>query len=112
MTAVRAERADMAADGNEITITGCSTFKEIGDRIELEWQLSGKPSLEWAEIFEMTAVSDRRGVLEWVKGGSPDVIGAAIRWFVPTSHTDDAGAEVLYRLAVANERCGLTSVQT
>jgi hypothetical protein len=81
-----------------------STFKEIGNRIEIEWQLDARPDLEWAEIFQMAAVADRRGTLEWVNGGDPDVIGTVIRWFVPTEHIDDADAEVHYRVSVANKR--------
>ncbi len=94
-----------ATDCGEIKIAGRSKFEEIGDRIEVEWQLDAPPDLEWAETFEMTAVADRQGTLEWVRGGGPDVIGNVVRWFVPTSHIEDADAEVRYRVAVANERC-------
>ena len=87
-----------------IRIIDRSTFKEIGSRIEIEWQLDERPDLEWAEIFQMAAVADRRGTLEWVNGGDPDVLGTVIRWFVPTAHIDDADAEVHYRVAVANKR--------
>ena len=87
-----------------IRIIERSTFKEIGNRIEVEWQLDARPDLEWAEIFQMTAVADRRGTLEWVNGGDPDVLGTVIRWFVPTAHIDDADAEVHCRTAVANKR--------
>jgi hypothetical protein len=101
-----------ARDWDGISITGRSTFKEIGNRIEVEWQLDAHPDLEWAEIFEMTAVADRQGTLEWVRGGGPDVIGTVIRWFVPTSHIDDADAEVLYRVSVANKRRERASTQS
>jgi hypothetical protein len=87
-----------------IRIIERSTFKEIGNRIEVEWQLDARPDLEWAEIFQMAAVADRRGTLEWVNGGDPDVLGAVIRWFVPTAHIDDADAEVHSRVEVANKR--------
>jgi len=94
-----------------ISVTHRSTFKEIGNRIEVEWQLDARPSLEWAEIFETTDVADRRGTLEWINGGDPDVIGTVIRWFVPTSHIDDADAEVHYRVSVANKRCARISAR-
>jgi len=81
-----------------------TTVKEIGDRVEIEWQLNAKPQLEWAEIFQLAVPSDRSGSSEWVKGGSPDVIGAAIRWFVPRDEVENAEAEVQHRLNVANER--------
>ena len=98
-------------DLDGIRITDRSTFKEIGNRIEVEWQLNARPHLEWVEIFQTAAVADRRGTLEWVRGGDPDVIGTAIRWFVPTSHIDDADAEVHYRVSVANNRCERISIQ-
>jgi len=100
-----------ATDLDGISITGRSTFKEIGNRVEVEWQLGAQPDLEWAEVFEMAAVADRQGTLEWVRGGGPDVIGTVIRWFVPTSHIDDADAEVRYRVSVANNRCERASAQ-
>jgi hypothetical protein len=87
-----------------IRITNRKTFKEIGDRVEVEWELSTRPQLEWAEIFQMASISDRRGSREWVMGGGPDVIESVLRWFVPTSQIENADAEVLHRVAVANER--------
>jgi hypothetical protein len=101
-----------ATHWDEIRITGRCTFKEIGDRIEVEWQLDAQPDLEWAEIFELTAVADRQGTLEWVRGGGPDEIGNVIRWFVPTSHIEDADAEVRYRVSVANKRCERASTES
>jgi hypothetical protein len=98
-------------DQDGIRITQRSTFKETGNRLEVEWQLDVLPNLEWAEIFQMAAVADRRGTLEWVNGGDPDVIGTVIRWFVPTAHIEDADAEVHHRLAVANKRRETTSTQ-
>src|ERR1039458_9199819 len=89
-----------------------STFKEIGNRIEIEWQLDARPDLEWAEIFQMAAVADRRGTLEWVNGGDPDVIGTVIRWFVPTEHIEEADAEVRSRASVANKRHEGVSTQS
>ena|ERR1039458_5624451 len=100
-----------ARDRGEIRITDRSTFKEIGNRIEVEWQLDAQPDLEWAEIFQMAAVADRHGTLEWVRGGDPDVIDTVIRWFVPTSHIDDAEAEVRSRVSVANKRCERASTR-
>jgi hypothetical protein len=91
----------------EIKITERTTFKEIGERLEVEWQLSAEPELEWAEIFQMAAPSDRHGSPEWVKGGNPDVIGSVIRWFVPSGEIENAEAEVQHRLSVANQRLGL-----
>jgi hypothetical protein len=101
-----------ATDRDGICITDRRTFKEIGDRTEVEWQLDAQPDLEWAEVFEMTAVADRQGTLEWVRGGGPDVIGNVVRWFVPTSHIHDADAEVLYRASVANKRCESDPIQS
>jgi len=96
---------------NEIRITHRKTFKEIGDRVEVEWELSARPELEWAEIFQMASISERRGSLEWVNGGGPDVIESVIRWFVPTSQIENADAEVLHRISVANERFAPLSSQ-
>ena len=90
-----------------IRIVGRTTVKEVGDRLEIEWQLSAKPELEWAEIFQLAAPSDRHGSLEWVKGGGPDVMDGVIRWFVPSGEIEDAEAEVRHRLSVANQRFGL-----
>ncbi len=91
-------------DGRTITIVGRTTAEEIGDRVEIEWKLSGAPELEWAEVFQMADVAERQGTLEWVVGGGPDVLADAVRWFVPTEHVEDADAEVRYRLRVANDR--------
>jgi hypothetical protein len=96
-------------DRNGIRITNRSTFKEIGCRVEVEWQLSAQPDLEWAEIFQMASAAQRQGSLEWVNGGNPDVIGTVIRWFVPTSQIENADTEVAYRVSVANERNGRTT---
>ena len=99
---------DMAeANREEIRIVDRTTVKEVGDRFEIEWQLSTKPELEWAEIFQLAAPSERHGSPEWVRGGGPDVIGAVIRWFVPSEEIENADAEVQDRLSVANERFGL-----
>ena len=98
---------DMAgAKWEDIRIVGRSTVKEVGDRLEIEWQLSAKPELEWAEIFQLAAPSDRHGSLDWVEGGGPDVLGSVVRWFVPSGEVEDADAEVQHRLSVANQRFG------
>jgi hypothetical protein len=97
---------DMAG-AKEISIVDRTTVKEVGDRCEIEWQLSAKPELEWAEIFQLAAQSDRHGSAEWVKGGGPDVMGAVVRWFVPSGDIENADAEVRHRLSVANQRSGL-----
>ena len=94
------------AKKDAIRIVNRTTVKEVGDRMEVEWQLSATPDLEWAEVFQLAVPSDRQGSSEWVRGGSPDVIGAAIRWFVPSEEVEDAEAEVQHRLNVANERTG------
>jgi len=94
----RKDKAMVDEVRNGIRIIERSTFKEIGDRIEVEWQSDARPSLEWAEIFRMAGAAHRRGTLEWVKGGSPDVMGTVIRWFVPTAHVDDADAKVYTRI--------------
>jgi len=99
---------DMAgANREEIRIVDRTTVKEVGDRFEIEWRLSAKPELEWAEIFQLAAPSDRHGSLEWVKGGGPDVMGGVVRWFVPSGEIENADAEVQHRLSVANQRFGL-----
>jgi hypothetical protein len=99
---------DMAeTKGEDIRIVDRTTVKEVGDRFEIEWRLSAKPELEWAEIFQLAAPSDRHGSLEWVKGGGPDVMGAVIRWFVPSGEIESAEIEVQHRLSVANQRFGL-----
>ena len=94
----------MDTSWDEIRITNRKTFKEIGDRVEVEWELSARPELEWAEIFQMASISDREGRLEWVMGGGPDVIEGVVRWFVPTPQIENADAEVRQRVSVANER--------
>ncbi len=95
----------MAGAGWEgITITDRTAVKEVGDRIEVEWRLSAKPELEWAEIFQMAALTDRAGSVDWVMGGGPDVMDAVVRWFVPTAEIEEADAEVRHRLSVANQR--------
>jgi len=99
---------DMAGTkSKDIRIVDRTTVKEVGDRFEIEWQLSAKPELEWTEIFQFAAPSDRQGSPEWVEGGSPDVIGAVVRWFVPREKIENADAEVQHRLSVANQRFGL-----
>ena len=100
--------ANMAgAEREDIKIVDRTTVREVGDRFEIEWQLNAKPELEWAEIFQLAAQSDRHGSLEWVEGGGPDVIGTVVRWFVPSEEIENADAEVRHRLSVANERFGL-----
>ena len=94
----------------DIRIVNRTTVKEVGDRLEMEWQLSAKPDLEWTEIFQLVVPSARHGSTEWVDGGSPDVIGAAIRWFVPSEEVENAEAEVRHRLNVANNRSGQRQV--
>ena len=69
--------------------------------------LSAKPELEWAEIFQMAALTDREGPVDWVMGAGPDVMGAVVRWFVPTAAIDNADVEVRHRLSVANQRFGM-----
>jgi hypothetical protein len=90
----------------EIMIVDRSTTKEIGNRLEIEWRLSAKPELEWAEVFQLAVPSERPGSAELVGGGGPDVIGAVVRWFVPTGEIENADAEVRHRLSVANQRFG------
>jgi hypothetical protein len=90
----------------DITIVGRTTAEEIGDRVEVEWKLSDTPELEWAEIFQMADASVRRGALEWVLGGGPDVLYDVVRWFVPAKQVEDADAEVRHRLVMANGRFG------
>ncbi|HUY23345.1 MAG TPA: hypothetical protein VMV22_13495 [Acidimicrobiales bacterium] len=90
-----------------VRIVDRTTVKEVGDRFEIEWQLSATPDLEWAEVFQLATPSDRQGSLDWVKGGGPDVMGAVVRWFVPSGEIEGAEAEVQHRLSVANQRLGL-----
>jgi len=99
---------DMAGTkSKDIRIVDRTTVKEIGDRFEIEWQLSAKPELEWTEIFQLAAPTDRQGSPEWVEGGGPDVLGAGVRWFVPREEIENADAEVQHRLSLANQRFGL-----
>ena len=90
--------------GDPIRIIGRKTVEEPGDRVELEWELSARPPLQWAEIFQMVSPADRHGSVEWVRGGGPDVIGEVVRWFVPASEVEHADLEVRERLTVANQR--------
>jgi len=91
----------------DITIVDRTAVREVGDRIEVEWKLSAKPELEWAEMFQIADVSDRKGSIEWVQGGGPDVMGAVVRWFVPGGEIESADAEVKRRMSIANERFGM-----
>ena len=96
----------MDRDGQgTISIVGRTTAREIGDRVEVEWALSGVPGLEWAEVFELASVGPREGPVDWRDGGGPDVEGGVVRWFVPTQSLPDADAEVADRLDMANRRC-------
>ena len=95
-----------AANREYIAIIGRTAVEELGDRNQVEWQLSATPELEWAEIFQLAVPSDRKGSIQWVQGSGPDVIGAVIRWFVPNGEIDEADAEVRHRLSVANQRFG------
>jgi len=88
-----------------IAVVGRTTAREIGERIAVEWQLDGTPDLEWTEVFQFAEVDERQGPVDWTQGGGPDVVGGAVRWFVPSSSLDDADAEVARRLGVANQRC-------
>jgi len=88
-----------------ISLTGRTTAKEIGERVEVEWGLSATPGLEWVEVFQFAEVGDRVGPVDWRQGGGPDVVGATVRWFVPTTEVDQADGEVSRRLEVANRRC-------
>ena len=91
-------------DWKDIAIIGRTSEKEIDDRVEVKWQLSAKPELEWAEIFQMADLSERNGALEWVSGGGPDVLLDSIRWFVPAKEIENADAEVRHCLNMANGR--------
>jgi hypothetical protein len=88
----------------DIAIIGRTSDREIDGRVEVEWQLSAKPELEWAEIFQMADLSEREGTLEWVFGGGPDVLLDSVRWFVPAREVENADAEVRHRLIMANGR--------
>ncbi len=89
-----------------ITIVGRTTAREIGERVEVEWALDAEPGLEWTEVFEFAEVGDREGPVDWTEGGGPDVVGRSVRWFVPAGCLENAEAEVVHRLGVANRRCG------
>ena len=92
------------AKSEDVTIVGRTVVAELAGRNEVEWQLSSSPDQEWAEIFQLAEPSERTGSIQWVEGSGPDVIGAAIRWFVPDGDIEQADAEVRHRLSVANER--------
>jgi hypothetical protein len=63
---------------SEITIVDRTAVKEIGDRIELEWKLSAKPALEWAEIFQMAELAVMPSqVVDSTDGGLPPESGVA-----------------------------------
>lgn len=94
------------AGWEDIRIVDRNAVREIGDRVEVEWNLSRIPELEWAEIFQMADLSERQGSIEWVLGGGPDVLHDLIRWFVPSRQIEDADAEVRHRLVMANGRFG------
>lgn len=95
----------MAQRGDtRISITGRSTAREIGRRVEVEWTLDAEPDLEWTEVFQLTEIQDREGPVEWTQGGGPDVVGSTLRWFVAVDNLEDAEAEVAHRLEVANRR--------
>ena len=96
----------VGARWEEIRIVDRSAVKEVGDRIEVEWMLSTKPELEWAEIFQLAIPTRRVGSVDWVMGGGPDVMEGMIRWIVPAAELEAAEAEVGERLATANERAG------
>jgi hypothetical protein len=93
-------------DREGIAVVGRTIVGELGDRNEVEWQLSATPELEWAEIFQLAGPSGRTGPIQWVEGSGPDVIGAVVRWFVPDGEIEEADAEVRHRLGVANQRFG------
>ena len=92
------------AHWEDVAIIGRTCDKEIDDRVEVEWKLSAKPELEWAEIFQMVDLSEREGALEWVLGGGPDVLFDSVRWFVPAREIENADVEVRHRLSMANGR--------
>lgn len=94
----------MAEIGNDVSILGRTSAKEIGSRVEVEWALSTKPGLEWTESFQMADLCEREGSDEWVLGGGPYVIRDVVRWFLPVDEIESADDEVRRRLLVANER--------
>jgi len=93
------------AEWNDVAIIGRTSVKEIEERVEVEWTLSTKPELEWAEAFQMADLPERQGSAEWALGGGPYVIRDVVRWFVPADEIESAEAEVVHRLHIANERC-------
>ncbi len=96
-----------------ISIVGRTTAREIGERVEVEWALDREPDLEWTEVFQFAEVDEREGPVDWTEGGGPDVVGTAVRWFVPNGSLENAEAEVAHRLDVANRRCsGPTGADT
>ena len=49
------------ANREDIAIISRTTVEELGDRNEVEWQLSATPELESAEIFQLAGPLDRKG---------------------------------------------------
>jgi hypothetical protein len=94
-----AERTD-----TRIRITGRSTAREIGRRVEVEWTLDSEPDPEWTGVFQLAEIQGREGPVEWTQGGGPDVVGSTVRWFVAVDNLEEAEAEVAHRLDVANRR--------
>ena len=92
------------AEWKDVAVLARTSEKEIDDRVEVEWTLSNKPELEWAEAFQMADLPEREGSVEWVRGGGPNVIGDVVRWFVPADEIESAETEVMHRLLIANER--------
>jgi hypothetical protein len=41
------------AEWKDVAVLARTSEKEIDDRVEVEWTLSTKPELEWAEAFQM-----------------------------------------------------------
>jgi hypothetical protein len=93
-------------NGAAIAVTGRTTVREVGERVEVEWALNAPPGLEWTEVFQFASIGGRAGPVDWVEGGGPDVEDDVVRWFVPADRLDDAEHEVARRLEVANLRCG------
>ena len=88
-----------------VSVVNRTTARELGDRVEVEWELDVAPDLEWTEVFQFAEVGGRPGPVDWTESGGPDVVGRSVRWCVPTSSLEDADAEVARRLEVANQRC-------
>ena len=85
---------------------GRTTATEIGERVEVEWELDAAPTSEWTEVFQFAAVENRAGPVDWIEGGGPDVVGhvrAMVRAHRVTRQC--RGQEVAHRLDVANRRC-------